>query len=156
LRGRGVVPNHNTPQNRGFVIQLFSLVPRRNFSRRQLLAISFSRWCRRRLLLKPKVAGSSPALDANSGSSWQSVGKHRSRLFPGAKHQPDETLVHNQKKSRWRRRRLLRLISRRRGFDPRTGCKFRKLCGQSAVISLLPLVPRLNNLRHTRLEMQGS
>jgi hypothetical protein len=117
LRGRGVVPNQITPQSRGFVVQLFSMVPRRNFLHAQLFSISFGRW---RLAAVTSVVGSNPARSASSGSS---VGRAKSNipspLIPRLRFSTDETLVHNQKESRWRRRRLLRLLSRRRGFDSR-------------------------------------
>lgn len=101
------------------------------------------RWCRSRILLKPLVAGSTPARSASSSSSEAEQRNSATACSPAGTFSGVAQLARpNNHFGRWRRQRVLRLISRRRGFDSRTGCKFRKLCGQSAVISLLPLVPR--------------
>jgi len=76
------------------------------------------RWCRRRILLKPKVAGSSPALHANASSS---MAEHRitpqpfvPRLLVSAK-----LSSKTRRKSRWCRQRVLRERMMRVRIPPR-------------------------------------
>ena len=89
------------------------------------------RWCRLRLLLRPKDAGSNPARNESSSSSGVERRKTPQPLVPRLSfifHAAFTANAVKQPPGRWCRSRLLRLLSGRRKFE---SCLERKLKSSS-------------------------
>lgn len=114
-------PWKNSPCER-FSQTLFDCSPAELFLKLHLQSIHFGRWCRLRILLKPKRAGSNPARNASSSSSVVERRKKPLPLVPRSKFRCSrrlESINSNQHTDRWCRQQILRERRMRVRIPPR-------------------------------------